>query len=69
MYFAGTDYFKNFGIEKGGVITDAPGLILPVIKKGEGKPYFKASLYALKKEHPAIIKGDTEITADSKNGM
>lgn len=66
MYFAGTDYFKNFGIEKGGVITDAPGLILPVIKKGEGKPYFKASLYALKKEHPAIIKGDTEITADSK---
>ena len=24
MYFAGTDYFKNFGIEKSGVITDAP---------------------------------------------
>lgn len=66
MYFAGTDYFKNFGVEKCGMITDAPGLILPVIKKGEGKPYFKVSLYALKKEQPAIINGDSEIIAQSE---
>lgn len=66
MYFAGTDYFKNFGVQKSGEITDAPGLILPVIKKGEGKPYFKASLYALKKEQPVISNGRTEIVSDIK---
>jgi hypothetical protein len=49
MYFAGTDYFKNYGLEKCGEITDAPGLILPVIKKREGRPYFKVSLYAANK--------------------
>ena len=55
LYFAGTDYFKNYGIEKCGKITDAPGLILPVVKKGEGKPYFKVSLYSLKKKCPTIV--------------
>lgn len=68
LYFAGTDYFKNFGMEKSGVITDAPGLILPVIKKGEGKPYFKVSLYARKKEVPVIINGEEEIVADAGTG-
>lgn len=66
LYFAGTDYFKNYGIEKCGKITDAPGLILPVVKKGEGKPYFKVSLYSLKKKCPTIVCGDEVITSSVK---
>jgi hypothetical protein len=58
LYFAGTDYFKNYGLEKCGEITDAPGLILPVIKKREGKPYFKVSLYAA---HKSAAKPRVEV--------
>lgn len=45
MYFVGSDYFKNYGIQNAGEILDAPGLILPVIKKQEGKPQFRVTLY------------------------
>ena len=44
MYFVGTDYFKNYGLQKSDELYDAPGLILPVLKKTEGKPYFKVTL-------------------------
>ena len=66
LYFAGTDYFKNYGMEKCGIITDAPGLILPIIKKGEGKPFFKVSLYSSKKKCPTILCGDEIITSSIK---
>ena len=45
FYFVGSDYFKNYGLKKTGELLDAPGLILPVIKKREGRPKFRAALY------------------------
>ena len=33
---------------------DAPGLILPVIKKGKGKPKFKVTLYDEMEKEPCI---------------
>ena len=45
IYFAGLDFFKVYGNITTGEIFDAPGLILPVIKKRPGKPYFKFTLY------------------------
>lgn len=40
----GGDYFKNYGIQKAGVMLDAPGLILPVIHQKEGRPVFRVTL-------------------------
>lgn len=57
FYFVGSDYFKNYGVEKAGVMLDAPGLILPVIKKSEGKPRFKVTLYDQLSSKPCIMKG------------
>lgn len=54
MYFVGTDYFKNYGIKTTGEVFDAPGLILPVIKKAEGKPSFKVTLYDQIADEPYI---------------
>lgn len=54
IYFVGLDYFKNYGIQKNNVMLDAPGLILPVIKKGKGKPKFKVTLYDKMEKEPCI---------------
>ena len=54
IYFVGLDYFKNYGIQKSNVMLDAPGLILPVIKKGQGKPSFKVTLYDEMEKVPCI---------------
>lgn len=61
IYFAGADYFKNFGLEKSGTILDAPGLILPVIRKRKGKPSVKVTLYGQEAKEPMIVKGDVSI--------
>jgi len=45
IYFVGLDFFKVYGNSTAGEIFDAPGLILPVIKKKYGKPYLKFTLY------------------------
>jgi len=45
IYFTGLDFFKVYGNMAEGKIFDAPGLILPVIKKRHGKPYFKFTLF------------------------
>ena len=44
LYFAGADYFKNFGNQKTGALLDAPGLILPVIHQCKGNPRMRVSL-------------------------
>lgn len=62
MYFAGTDYFKNFGNECCGQMLEEPGLILPVIKKGEGRPFFKVTLYDQAADAP-VIKDDGRVLA------
>lgn len=61
MYFAGSDYFKNFGVQKAGVMLDAPGLILPVIHNREGKPVFKVTLSEQLKEKPVILCDGVEV--------
>lgn len=45
LYFVGSDYFKNYGLKSSGNVLDAPGLILPLVRKREGKPSFRAALY------------------------
>lgn len=65
MYFVGTDFFKNFGVRKTGELTDAPGLILPILKKGEGKPEFKVTLYDVMADRPKLC-GDVEIEGPAK---
>lgn len=55
MYFAGTDYFKNYGMQNGGEILDAPGLILPKIHNHKGSPVFKVTLSEQLWEKPCLI--------------
>lgn len=54
MYFVGADYFKNYGIQKSNVLLDAPGLILPIIKKQSGRPSFKFALFDELEKRPCI---------------
>lgn len=61
IYFVGTDYFKNYGLEKIGQVTDAPGLILPRIKKHEGKPQMKVTLYSQESQYPTLELPDGTI--------
>lgn len=63
MYFAGADYFKNFGMETAGAMLDAPGLILPVLKQHEGKPRLRVKLYDQKASEPAVCCADSKVTA------
>lgn len=61
MYFVGLDYFKNYGIREAGVLLDAPGLILPIIKKAHGRPTFKVTLYDQMASEPCICSPKKEI--------
>ena len=54
IYFTGLDFFKVYGNTTEGKIFDAPGLILPVIKKRHGKPYFRFTLFDQHGLEPAI---------------
>lgn len=66
MYFVGADYFKIYGMENSNVLLDAPGLILPVIRKGNGKPVFKVTLYDELEKEPCIRSGDKIIKSQLK---
>lgn len=54
LYFAGADYFKNYGMEAVGKMLEEPGLILPVIRKGKGKPSFRVILYDQMAAEPGV---------------
>ena len=69
MYFAGADYFKNYGMEKAGAMFEEPGLILPVIEKGEGKPFFKVTLYDQEKSEPEIWVDGNKIQIPVRDGI
>lgn len=58
MYFAGSDYFKNYGVQTADVMLDAPGLILPKIHQGTGKPVFRVVLSEQLREKPCICRKD-----------
>ncbi|WP_313341002.1 M14 family metallopeptidase [Sedimentibacter sp.] len=66
MYFVGLDYFKNYGIEKANIILDAPGLILPDITTGKGKPTFKVTLYDELEKNPCIKSYNRIIVSEFK---
>lgn len=61
LYFVGTDYFKNFGIHACGEVLDAPGLILPVIRKREGPPSFRVTLYEPVRPVPCVCQEGREL--------
>ncbi len=63
IYFAGTDFFKIYGLQNAGQALDAPGLILPDIKKSTGRPYFAFTMYDVAAPAPAIQAGEREISA------
>ena len=50
MYFTGSDYFKNYGVQNIGVMLDAPGLILPSIHQREGRPALKVTVDVYKRQ-------------------
>lgn len=66
MYFVGGDYFKNYGIQKAGVMLDAPGLILPVIHQKEGRPVFRVTLTEPLKDAACITKDGETAAAERK---
>lgn len=55
MYFVGSDYFKNYGLQKCGEILDAPGLILPEIHSRAGAPTLRVTLYERLMEEACIV--------------
>ena len=63
IYFTGSDYFKNLGLKYAGTMIDAPGLILPVIKNGAGKPRFSVTLYRQEQKEPCIETDGKPITS------
>lgn len=57
MYFAGSDYFKYLG-QMHHTVIDAPGLILPDLHVGQGKPEFKVSLWEPLKGKSCIYQAE-----------
>jgi hypothetical protein len=68
MYFSGLDFFKVYGHTASGSIFDAPGLILPVIKKRPGKPSFKFTLYDQHANEAKIDFSDSTVKSRFKKG-
>lgn len=57
---------KNYGIQKAGVMLDAPGLILPVIHQKEGRPVFRVTLTEPLKDAACITKDGETAAAREK---
>lgn len=66
MYFTGSDYFKNYGVQKVGVMLDAPGLILPAIHQKEGRPVLRVTVFEKLKEKPCIEKDGMVLASQRK---
>ena len=66
LYFVGTDFFKNYGMRQCGEMFDAPGLILPILKKKEGPPKFRVTLDDVMAEGPVILTKDGAVAANQK---
>lgn len=62
IYFAGTDFFKHLGLTLGSGALDAPGLILPRIKKCTGKPFLKVQLFDQLAINPSVSAKQTDFT-------
>ena len=66
LYFTGCDYFKQLGLEKSGVLLDAPGLILPVLHKKEGSPVLRVTLEEPLRDHPCILQDQKMAATERK---
>lgn len=55
LYFVGNDYFRNYGLEKAGILLDAPGLLLPEIHNRPGAPVFRAVLYEQQQKKACLL--------------
>ena len=64
IYFVGADFFKVYGASQSGDMLDAPGLILPIIRKGEGPPRLRVTLYDQQSNTPFIDLAGNRITPD-----
>lgn len=58
LYFTGLEYFGRYGMSSCGARFDAPGLILPVIRKAEGPPSLTFTLYSQRRQAPALTGPD-----------
>lgn len=68
IYFVLSDYFKNYGLINYGKPFDAPGLILPKIKKAKGNPKFEVKLF--NQEYESVyyeVDGDRFFIKDKLN--
>ncbi|MEA4812275.1 MAG: M14 family metallopeptidase [Anaerolineaceae bacterium] len=54
LYFVSLDFCRSLGLRITGQKLDSPGLVLPVVRKGQAKPFFKASLYDRLADRPQI---------------
>lgn len=61
LYFVGLDYFKKYGLMKWNKLLDAPGLLLPKLKVGEGHPSFKCTVYDQEDNQPFIWQEDRKL--------
>lgn len=68
IYFAGLDYFQTLGLKSCGKGLDAPGLILPVIRKHDGPPRMRFRLLGELSAEPAIEAGGKRLTAPVAEG-
>ncbi|PKL24183.1 MAG: hypothetical protein CVV47_10560 [Spirochaetae bacterium HGW-Spirochaetae-3] len=68
IYFAGLDYFQTLGLTSCGKGIDAPGLILPVIRKRSGPPRMRFRLLGELSAEPAIESGGRRLTAPVAEG-
>ncbi|WP_429959663.1 M14 family metallopeptidase [Enterococcus sp. AZ196] len=66
LYFAGADYFKNYGMEVSGKMFEEPGLILPIIRQEIGRPRFKATLLKQVSKTAQIIADDQVVSHPTK---
>lgn len=64
LYFTGADYFKNYGMKRGGEILDALGLILPKIHNQKGRPVFKVTLFEQLREKPCLVCGEKVVMTE-----
>ncbi|MDO5725603.1 MAG: M14 family metallopeptidase [Tissierellia bacterium] len=66
LYFVGLDYFKLASQKRFGKIMDAPGLILPIIHKTEGRPNIRWSISVPIDRRPFVLNGDKKYYIESK---
>ncbi|MBQ1887778.1 MAG: hypothetical protein II166_03795, partial [Firmicutes bacterium] len=61
LYFAGLDYFNRLGLKKAGARLEAPGLILPVIRKAQGAPRMEFTLLENAADGPKLFSDGRQL--------